>query len=181
MFKLNKNTVVGNHQLEYFTTHITDKKIMDTIVNTIEEQGDRQNLSTNVRAQMTEWRMQDYPGFKELNNIIIQAIQTIVRNKFNLATSFICSDMWGMKYESGNMATDHDHFPSTYSITYYIKPPKKCPGLIFTDYKKEVKPENGLLVIFPSYVKHHVPSKEFEGARYVVSANYNPMEDVRKA
>lgn len=181
VFNVVNQSITNKTTLKYYTSIIKDKNISSSIINTINKQGDRQNLSTNVRAQMTEWRMQYEPGFSDLNNIILNMLKMITRTHFNIDINYICSDMWGMKYVSNNMAITHDHFPATWSISYYLNPPKDCPGLTFTEYKKEVNVEDGLLIIFPGNIKHHVESKKFKGARYVVSANYNPNNSIAKS
>ena len=40
-----------------------------------------------------------------------------------------------------------------------------------TKFDTERKPEHGLLLMFPGWVKHGVKKKKFEGERYCVSAN----------
>ena len=161
-------------RLKYYTSFIQDKDIKENIIKAIEFQGDRQNHKTNVKAQMTDWRMQDQKGFKELDNIIIPMLEKISETQYSLNDiQYRCSDMWGMKYSSEDIAIYHDHFPATWSIAYYINPPENSPGLIFTDYNEEVKLKDGLIVIFPGTTIHSVPKKKFKGNRYVVSANYH--------
>jgi len=76
-----------------------------------------------------------------------------------------------MKYRSGDYALSHDHWPALWSMSYYINPPEDGPSIVFPKSNYQVKPVNGLMCIFPAYVKHEVEKKEFEGYRYVVSAN----------
>ena len=53
-----------------YETMIKDPKMDKQIKKIIDGQGDRQNNKSNVQAQMTEWVMQDEPGFKKLADIV---------------------------------------------------------------------------------------------------------------
>lgn len=157
--------------LRIFHTKINDPEMDKLIVNEIDKQGDKQNNQTNVKAPMTEWRMMDKPGFSKLRDIILDACLNI-SVKFNKTYSpFIMNDMWGMKYQSGDHAHLHDHFPSIFSITYYPKIEGDVPTLDFPQANYFVKAEQGLLTIFPSFMYHGVKKENWKGTRYCVSAN----------
>ena len=84
------------------------------------------------------------------------------------------AEMWGMKYKSGEIAIEHDHWPCAWSGVYYLKGPKDSPGLFFPemgDQGGERTFETGLLIMFPGHVRHAVRSKKFKGSRYVVAFN----------
>ena len=50
-----------------FTANLTlDSTTRETIIRTIKDGGDKQNRETNIKASMTDWYMQDEPGFAEL-------------------------------------------------------------------------------------------------------------------
>ena len=55
--------------LTTFESKLNDPKMDKDIIKVINKQGDRQNHKYNVKAQMTEWRMWDEPGFNKLKNI----------------------------------------------------------------------------------------------------------------
>ena len=63
---------------------------------------DRQNNKSNVQAQMTEWVMQDQPGFKKLADIILQMAIDCSLKQFNRNIKPQISDMWGMKDKSND-------------------------------------------------------------------------------
>lgn len=156
-------------------TTINNPEMDKNIIRIINEQGDRQKLLTNVKAQMTEWNLLNEDGFKELGNIVkdlsIQASE--IKYKTNIKP-FITA-MWGIKYKSLDYAILHDHFPATWSCVYYINPPKNSPGLYFPEENKEIDIHHGKLIMFEGNVLHEVKKQEFEGFRYVVSANINDI------
>lgn len=154
---------------------VMDKKIKKII----DKQGDRQNHKTNVKAQMTEWAMYNEPGFKDLANIAIQIAQDISYNKYQQKNmSFMVSNLWGMKYKSGEGAVAHDHWPALWSFAYYLNAPKDAPGLCFPEMGEQGgvrKIEPGLFVMFEGHVRHSVVPTKFKGSRYVVSGNLHEL------
>jgi len=86
-----------------------------------------------------------------------------------------CYVMWGMGYRSGEYTVAHNHWPVTWTFTYYIDPPEGCSGLYFPTLNYELKVEHGLLVLIKGDLIHEVKPSEFEGRRYciggLISAN----------
>jgi hypothetical protein len=162
-----------------FKCYIDDLEMNTEIKKIIDEQGDRQYLTTNVKAQMTEWNMGDMPGFRKLKFIFEKIIEEVSLERQKRAYKIYVGDIWGLKYKSNDYAVEHDHWPALWSFSYYIDPPIDGPKVIFTNTtlenntKIEIVPENGLMLIFPSYFLHSVEKKEFKGVRYVVSGNGN--------
>jgi hypothetical protein len=88
-----------------------------------------------------------------------------------------CHLMWGVRNKSGESVVVHDHWPSTWSFTYYLYPPKEAAGLYFPDYDKEVKIEHGLLILFKGDTLHGVKESTYDGYRYCVAGNISPLID----
>lgn len=171
MIKVHGQKVTTNQEHLIYTCIIDDEEMNRQIVSVIDEIGDVQGNTTNVKAQMTEWKMADKPGFIKLSYIFREIAKEISFNDHKRTYGMRVKDMWGMKYKSGDYANLHDHWPALWSMTYYINPPENGPNIVFPTSKYQIKPVNGLMCIFPAYVKHEVEKKEFEGFRYVVSAN----------
>ena len=85
-----------------YETTLKDPKMDKQIKKIIDGQGDRQNNKSNVQAQMTEWVMQDQPGFKKLANIILNMARECSLKQFNRHIKPEISDMGGMKYKSND-------------------------------------------------------------------------------
>ena len=163
--------VTTNQEHSIYNSIIDDEEMNHQIVSVIDEVGDVQGKTTNVKAQMTEWNMSYKPGFIKLLYYFSEIIKEISFNDYKRTFGMIIKDMWGMKYKSGDYALAHDHWPAVWSMSYYISPPENGPNIVFPNSNYQVNPVNGLMCIFPAYVKHKVEKKEFEGYRYVVSAN----------
>ena len=140
----------------------------------IDKYGDKQDHKTNVKAQMTDWKMWHEPSFKKLAIIVLNMSKQMSHSKYNFKLEPQISTLWGMKYKSGEKAITHDHWPSLWSFVYYITAPKGAPGLFFPEMgeqgaEKTIKP--GLLIFFEGHVKHGVRPTKFKGSRYAVSGN----------
>ena len=157
-----------------YETTLKDPKMDRQIKKLIDGQGDRQNNKSNVQAQMTEWVMQEEPGFKKLADIIKKMAIECSLQQYNRKIKPEISDMWGMKYKSNDYTFTHDHWPALWSFAYYLNAPKDAPGLFFPQMGEqggERKLEPGLLVMFPGHIQHAVRKVIYKGYRYVVSAN----------
>jgi len=163
------NNIMDNVYVAKF--RVNDEEMNRQIIEVIEAQGDRQNQSTNVKADMTEWNMSNEPGFNKLAEIIKTLSIKASQDKYGRPINPFIKSMWGLKYKSGEFATPHHHWPSHWACVYYVNPPKDAPGIYFTDYNEEIEIEHGVLYMFEGHVKHEVKAKEFEGTRYCVSTN----------
>ena len=157
-----------------FESKLNEPEMDKQIKKVIDKYGDRQNHKTNVKAQMTEWKMWDNPGFNALAVKVLKICQMVSKEKYNANIEPILNNLWGMNYTSEEYTLKHDHWPSLWSFVYYVDVPQNAPGLSFPqeDSKEiEIKVHNGLLLMFEGHLKHQVNSKKFSGNRYVVSGN----------
>ena len=96
---------------------------------------------------------------------------------------------WASVYPKGAWVPLHDHRPLHWSAAYYVKTHKDCGNIIFTDPKEyalsnepentrwrgnvmhSVEPTDGMLLIFPSYLKHETLPNEVDEDRIIISFN----------
>ena len=111
---------------------------------------------------------------------------------WNLNTQEVkLSNMWAIVNEKGAMNQKHHHSNSDLSAAYYVTAKEGCGNIIFYDprpgkvykhpYSKEpnllntttngVKPETGMLILFPSYLEHSVDANISDNKRIVISFN----------
>ena len=101
------------------------------------------------------------------------------------------TNMWSIINEEGAFNQKHHHSNSDISAAYYVSAHDGCGDIVFYDprparvYKNpiaklpnklnatinSVKPENGLLVLFPSYLEHSVNQNLSNKKRIVISFN----------
>mgnify|MGYP003129751164 CR=1 FL=1 len=155
-------------------------KLLDIIINT----GDKQNKSSNVKADMTDWDMHTkYEDFETLGKIVkVLLVQdTLPTNKnepIETKHKYNIREMWGAVYRKGNYTIKHWHWPCTWSFGYYLKTSENTPPIVFNNVVRDTKigslnyyPKIGDLVMFPSEIYHEVPIQETNEERIMIAGN----------
>ena len=154
---------------------IDDDKLMKSLMEIVDNDGDRMYHKTNLFCAMSGYKSHIYSQYKERYDVILDIINSILdEQNFNLSVD----DIWVAKYESGEYARKHKHAPSNWSFCLYLNEGDGFPPLEIDDYGN-VDPEKGLLVFFPGSLNHEVKSKEFEGSRYVCAGNIHSKSHMR--
>jgi hypothetical protein len=159
-----------------FTSRIVDPQMCEDIEKEIREMGDRQDHKTNVKAQMTEWQMQNKPGFKVLTEKILDMAEFISKKYYNRPMKGRIADMWGMLYKKGDHAIVHDHWPALWSGVYYLKVPNNSGELYFPQLKQSFMPNENQLVLFNGSTRHGV--KENLNGEERICVSFNIKEDL---
>ncbi len=92
-----------------------------------------------------------------------------------LGMDYFVKDCWGMIYEKADHTKLHNHFPAELSCALYLEAEPGSAPIVF-DNGYQIQPENGLLVLFPGILNHHVPATP--GRRVVVSMNLFKMAKI---
>ena len=146
--------------------------IFNTLIEMIDDRGDEEFHQTNLKCDMTRYRSWKHDGRM---NEFVTIIKSILKE---IPLDLVLADMWGAKYESEEYAREHDHGNSEWSFCIYLNEGQGFPPLIVHD--KKIYPKRGLVVIFPGWVRHSVPSQKFDGERYVVAGNISLRKDYRE-
>jgi hypothetical protein len=169
--------------LEVYTCRVDLADFKKRLIDIIDLEGDKQEKSTNIKADMTNWRLShiydEYIIVDEIfSDIYREIIETYKPQLYEILTyyhgnkfRFSHVDVWGAKYRSREKTIPHTHFPAAFSMCLYLKTPKGCPGLSFNDISKTIPVEENQMILFDSSVKHSVKSKKFRGYRYVIAGN----------
>ena len=103
------------------------------------------------------------------------------------------SAMWAIINLGGASNSRHLHGGSDISAAYYVRAPKNCGEIVFYDPRpapvyfqplstkpnslnamiNSIKPIEGYLILFPSYLEHSVNSNISKNERIVISFNIN--------
>ena len=179
--ELNKHPIVGASDSIFTANLQIDSTIRDTIIRNIKDGGDKQNRTSNVQALMTDWEMQKEPGFVDLETEIASIVNYLPNvleinspdgGVFNYSMEI--SDMWGICYKKNDYTRVHDHWPATWSGTFYLDIPTDYAGtLFFPELEHNIEPVTGQLVIFSGTTKHGVKTIQSNGERLAISFNYN--------
>ena len=146
------------------------KNLNPLLEQVIRKQGDRVFRKSNVKAQMTEWQMNKESGGEHFQKISDFACEVSI----DISPVTILprvNDIWGAVYRKGDYTIPHEHWPALWSFCYYVNVSEKCSPLLFTSNNHQIKPENGMLVLFPGFVKHEVPIQQCDHERVMIAGN----------
>ena len=144
----------------------------DKLADIIISKGDVQNKETNVKANMTGWRLD--LEHKEVNTLANKAIELAsdIRKSFS-QIDYYTRSCWGASYTIGQYTDEHAHWPCLYSWCYYVKAPEGSSPLVFPETKPVIcfEPEEGDLIIFSSLARHSVPPCTCKEKRIMIAGN----------
>ena len=150
-----------------------------------------------IKSNFNGWHSKN---FNLKDNMPAKFISSISKNinivmddmGWDLTSQFIkITNMWSIINEEGAFNQKHHHSNSDISAAYYVSAHDKCGDIVFYDprparvYKNpiakspnklnatinSIKPHNGLLVLFPSYLEHSVNPNLSDKQRVVISFN----------
>lgn len=124
---------------------------------------------------------------QELQNFIKKSVlEYLESSDYITDCNITIPNMWMNSMTSNAVHKIHKHYGYTFSGTYYVEVPAGSGLLCLINpiqdvinqailinkqpnqnnvFEFQIPVEEGMIVLFPSYVKHHVPSLKFEGAR----------------
>ena len=145
-----------------------------SLISILEKYPDKQNRSTNVVATMTEWQI-THPQIEKFKKYIFNEIARCYPKMVEACTSRQlkpeAADFWANIYNKGDYTHSHNHYPSNFSIVYFLKSKWYYTPLVFDDSGKKIRPKQGRYVIFPGHINHHVPRHRFKEKRITLSSN----------
>ena len=150
-----------------------------------------------VKSNFNGWHSKNFNLKDNIPDKFITSIGKNINTALNdmgwdLESQFIkITNMWSIINEEGAFNQKHHHSNSDISAAYYVSAHDECGDIVFYDprparvYKNpiskspnklnatinSVKPENGLLVLFPSYLEHSVNPNLSNKKRVVISFN----------
>ena len=134
-------------------------KIVDNILSI----GDEQNGTTAVKADVTDWNIEEYTLESQLN--VLYPKHTI-------------EELWGCTYRQGDFAETHCHRGFDKSFVWFVDTCTHCSPLIFPDPEHpwmpplaSIRPSRGNLIVFNSNDIHYVPPHTCKHDRMVISGN----------
>ena len=157
----------------------------------------KEDLITSIKSNIKGWHSKDFNlKDKEPQNfikIISRQIENLVRemdwDTKNQKTKI--TSMWAIINKGGAANARHHHGNSTISAAYYVRAPENCGDIVFYDPRpapvysypnsnepnylnaqvNSITPNEGGLVLFPSYLDHSVNANLSEKERIVISFN----------
>ena len=164
-------------------TDIDNEKISEWILN-YKENTETRKLTNQGGWQETISDYQDEPIFKNFIEAILKILK-VTRLKTEGKKVSITS--WANVNEKGNWNFIHNHTGTDLSGVYYVKVPENSGEIVFFDPRKidtkhsffqeeqpqafGIQPEEGNLILFPSYLEHMVTPSESDETRISIAFN----------
>ena len=138
---------------------------------------------TNVKANMTDWRMHmKDDDFNKVSTIVENVAKTMRYGSTHVdgdthtkrkgqSPRLMTDECWGASYSKGEFTQEHNHWPALWSWCYYLQVPKGSSPLVFTEAGIAFEPKVGDLVVFSGQVQHSVPPCECEEKRVMMAGN----------
>ena len=160
--------VSPKHKILVLDNYARHKELKEELLDVLENYRDVQNRETNVKATMTEWLIDSWE-IKNLKCKILSHSDNLLWKNSNC--EFI--DFWGNIYRKGDYTESHNHWLEHLSVVYFLKAKFYHAPLIFESIglNKKIRPKEGRLVIFPSFLTHSVPIHKFDETRITLAAN----------
>jgi len=147
------------------------QKYKQKCIEEIYRLGDSIDRRSNVKALMTDWCIwKQSKVFDPLLKKILQTYKDLSYAENDPRFELSIQNAWGAIYKKHDYANPHDHHPCYSSFVYYLKSNGKTP-LTFKESNFSLSPVDDTLIIFPSYVKHHVPPHEEDEDRVCIAGN----------
>ena len=126
---------------------------------------------TNIKG--TKLFVKDSPNC----TLVLNWVVNILKNKLHSSNSEPIEydkSMWFAKYDKGDYTKVHSHEPyALFSWVYFVNCPRGSSPLVLNG--KRIKAEEGKIVIFPSFIKHHVPKNNCKD-RITLVGNMLPVK-----
>jgi uncharacterized protein (TIGR02466 family) len=150
-----------------------------------------------VKSNFKGWHSKDFDLKDKCLTKFVTAIKKNINTSLNDmnwdldSQSVKIKNMWAIINEKGALNQKHHHSNSDISAAYYVSAHDDCGDIVFYDPRparvyrhpiakspnklnatiNSVKPEPGLLVLFPSYLEHSVNPNLSNKKRIVISFN----------
>ena len=138
-------------------------ELLNKLGDDIKKTGDKTYGTTNLKAEMTNWKTELKSFFQ---------LESFIANKFTKRCTFV--DHWGAVYRDGDHALPHDHTEygdnGGESFVFYVDVPEGSGNIYFSEADLTVEPQNKMLVSFPATVIHEVYPNTISGIERIITA-----------
>ena len=156
--------------LSYYPHHEQLKK---QIYDHLLDYEDKQDHKTNVKATMTEWQLTS-SELEKLKDWIIQSLKFLPNElQWGPPGDFEFKNLWANIYRHGEYTCVHDHLPEDLTMIYFLTAVEGDAPVLLDDSRTRIYPEEGLMAIFPGYLRHSVPKHMSNNIRMTLSGDIN--------
>ena len=172
MINANVYPITVNKEANIFvfdlTSEIDSNKIANDVL-TFKDQFSERNKSNIIGWHSGYFAHKQSHLFDELIKLVESKVTSAVNDQdFNISVV----QSWAIVYEKGDGAAKHSHADTLISAVFYADVEANASPLKFEN-GLIIIPENGMLVIFPGWIKHEVPPMRFNSKRITLAFNLN--------
>ena len=171
------------YDVNLLNTKKIEQTTHDMLIKKIIAYPDVMKHKTNVKANMTDWRMHmKDDDFGKIASVAEDVAKTMRYGSTHVdgdthtkrkgqSPRLMTEECWGASYGKGEFTQVHNHWPAIWSWCYYLQVPKGSSPLVFGEAGIMFEPKVGDLVIFNGQVEHSVPPCECEDKRILMAGN----------
>ena len=175
------------YEVNLLSTKKIDQKTHDTLIQKILAYPDVMKRQTNVKANMTDWRMHmkddDFAKVATAAEVVARSMRygsthvdgDVHTKRKGQSPRLMTEECWGASYGKDEYTQEHNHWPATWSWCYYLLVPKVSSPLVFREAGVMFEPKVGDLVVFSGQAEHHVPKCECEEKRVMMAGNISAV------
>ena len=175
------------YETNLLSTKKIDQKTHDTLIQKILAYPDVMKRQTNVKANMTDWRMHmkddDFAKVATAAEVVARTMRygsthvdgDVHTKRKGQSPRLMTEECWGASYGKDEYTQEHNHWPATWSWCYYLQVPKGSSPLVFREAGVMFEPKVGDLVVFSGQAEHHVPKCECEEKRVMMAGNISAV------
>ena len=102
-------------------------------------------------------------------------VEQIIKDKIKCLFHFNFNT-WAARLDRGQETIEHDHlYFASFAFVYFVNTPIGASPLVFTTSGKKIKAKPGKLALFPSSLKHKVPTNKCD-KRITIASNITITE-----
>lgn len=146
------------------------------IIDSIEKEAVPNKFEKLSKGKRTPWHIIKYDSIKWLADQVTGAIGKFDKRQEG---TLVCNEIWGIIYNGKDNHKSHNHYPATWSAVAYIDCPEGSGNTVWPNLKKNIKPQDGLVCVFPGWLNHHVEPSADNTRRIIVSCNVYSRKQVQ--
>lgn len=168
--KIPRDTFLWTYNVDNYES--INQEILQTLSEYRKTHQDNYTDSININVFQTNWNMENENGFREICEIAKEFTIEIATDHYkfpNFRPDIV--DCWCNVYNKDSGCTIHQHFPSTFSLVYYVQVPEKSGDIFFPDLEIRLTPKPGLLLCFRGDTWHGVHFNTTDQDRSIIGIN----------
>lgn len=146
-------------------------------LNSVQEKG--RAVSNRLGWQSPSYRSKDLPWQRPLIEFLTKELEPVYR-ELKITHSPTLSEYWINFNPPAGFNWAHNHPNARVSTVFYVQATENCGELVFESPYTELhspneyalKPEQGMILAWPAYVRHRVEPNTSEQARVSIAMNW---------